>query len=92
MKKFSVTPKSFPFLILVTGGYICGCGKPNNIFSTYFQSTEDDHMDKPYLLEGINAMMDVASTINEFKRRKDLGESFHIQILFYCLYCVKWKR
>ena len=40
-------------------------------------------MDKPYLLEGINAMMDVASTINEFKRRKDLGESFHIQNVFY---------
>uniref|UniRef100_A0ABM0MY84 Flocculation protein FLO11-like n=1 Tax=Saccoglossus kowalevskii TaxID=10224 RepID=A0ABM0MY84_SACKO len=34
--------------------------------------TEDDHADKHNLLVAINTMTDVATAINEFKRRKDL--------------------
>lgn len=38
------------------------------------QTTEDDHADKAELLASINAMTDVATAINEYKRRKDLGK------------------
>ncbi|XP_070565083.1 rho guanine nucleotide exchange factor 38-like isoform X2 [Ptychodera flava] len=34
--------------------------------------TEEDHADKSNLLKAINTMTDVATAINEFKRRKDL--------------------
>ena len=36
-------------------------------------STEDNHPDKDKILQAINAMTDVATAINEYKRRKDLG-------------------
>ncbi|XP_074659754.1 dynamin-binding protein-like isoform X2 [Tubulanus polymorphus] len=36
------------------------------------KNTEDTHPDKPELLQAINAMTDVATAINEYKRRKDL--------------------
>ena len=42
--------------------------------SIYFQATEDDHPDKKQLRASIGAMTDVATAINEYKRRKDLGE------------------
>ena len=38
------------------------------------QSTEDDHPDKAHLIQAIDSMTDVAAMINEYKRRKDLGE------------------
>ena len=38
------------------------------------QYTEDDHEDKPNLQKAISTMTDVATAINEFKRRKDLGK------------------
>jgi len=38
------------------------------------QSTEEEHADKAPTLKAINAMTDVAQAINEYKRRKDLGE------------------
>ena len=47
------------------------------LFYLCFQSTEDSHKDKVEILNGINAMTDVAKAINEYKRRKDLG-NFHI--------------
>ena len=37
------------------------------------QATEDNHPDKAEILQAINAMTDVATAINEYKRRKDLG-------------------
>ncbi|KAK3102404.1 hypothetical protein FSP39_011155 [Pinctada imbricata] len=42
------------------------------LLNELFKSTEDDHPDKPEILAGINAMTDVATAINEYKRRKDL--------------------
>ena len=39
-----------------------------------FQSTEDDHPDKAAITNAIRAMTDVATAINEYKRRKDLGK------------------
>lgn len=40
----------------------------------YFQCTEDSHKDKPELLNAVKTMMDVATYINEYKRRKDIGK------------------
>jgi hypothetical protein len=40
----------------------------------YFQCTEDSHNDKPELLNAVRTMMEVATYINEYKRRKDIGE------------------
>ena len=37
------------------------------------QVTDESHPDKPHLLVAMTAMTEVAATINEFKRRKDLG-------------------
>jgi hypothetical protein len=39
-----------------------------------FQCTEDSHKDKPELLHAVRTMMDVATYINEYKRRKDIGK------------------
>ena len=39
-----------------------------------WQTTEDDHPDKPALIEARTAMTDVATAINEYKRQKDLGK------------------
>ncbi len=44
-------------------------------FSSFFQKyTPEIHGDKYNLLKAISVMTDVANAINEFKRRKDLGE------------------
>jgi len=40
------------------------------------QSTEDGHVDKLNLGTAINTMTNIASYINEYKRRKDLGKSY----------------
>ncbi|XP_062618724.1 dynamin-binding protein-like, partial [Saccostrea cucullata] len=42
------------------------------LLNELFKATEDDHPDKKEILTAINAMTDVASAINEYKRRKDL--------------------
>jgi hypothetical protein len=42
------------------------------LLSELVKVTEDDHVDKPHLLTAVAAMTDVAATINEYKRRKDL--------------------
>ena len=44
------------------------------------QYTPEIHRDKYNLLKAISVMADVANAINEFKRRKDLGEDVN-----YCL-------
>ena len=44
------------------------------------QYTPEIHRDKYNLLKAISVMADVANAINEFKRRKDLGEDVK-----YCL-------
>ncbi len=41
------------------------------------QCTEDDHADKQDLLKAVNMMADVATFINESKRRKDIGKNHH---------------
>ena len=38
------------------------------------QCTEDDHLDKQDLIKAKVLMSDVAASINESKRRKDIGE------------------
>jgi hypothetical protein len=38
------------------------------------QATEEDHPDKKEILNAINTMTEVASAINEYKRRTDLGQ------------------
>ncbi len=43
--------------------------------SSRCQATEEEHDDKKSLLQAINAMTDVAHAINEYKRRKDLGNN-----------------
>ncbi|XP_063400235.1 dynamin-binding protein-like [Mytilus trossulus] len=42
------------------------------LLNELIKSTEDSHEDKLEVLNGINAMTDVAAAINEYKRRKDL--------------------
>ncbi|XP_067655097.1 dynamin-binding protein-like [Haliotis asinina] len=42
------------------------------LLNELFKSTEDDHKDKQEIVKAINAMTDVATAINEYKRRKDL--------------------
>ncbi|XP_071100448.1 dynamin-binding protein-like isoform X2 [Haliotis cracherodii] len=42
------------------------------LLNELFKSTEDDHKDKHEIVKAINAMTDVATAINEYKRRKDL--------------------
>lgn len=42
------------------------------------QYTPEIHRDKYNLLKAISVMADVANAINEFKRRKDLGEDVNI--------------
>lgn len=42
----------------------------------FFQCTEDDHPDKPKILEAANVMADVASYINEYKRKKELASKY----------------
>ena len=39
------------------------------------QNTEEDHDDKRHLVSAMSVMTQVAAAINEFKRRKDLGQS-----------------
>ena len=46
------------------------------------QSTEGDHPDKVAIANAIRAMTDVATAINEYKRRKDLGESTFLFVGF----------
>ena len=46
----------------------------NAFICILLQATEEEHQDKASLLKAINAMTDVAHAINEYKRRKDLGE------------------
>ena len=50
---------------------VCTC---NHFICALLQSTEEDHPDKKDILNAINCMTDVASTINEYKRRTDLGK------------------
>lgn len=38
------------------------------------QNTEDGHDDKEEIEKAIREMTDVAKAINEYKRRKDLGQ------------------
>ena len=45
-----------------------------------FQCTEDDHPDKVAITNAIRAMTDVATAINEYKRRKDLGQSVFLSV------------
>ncbi|XP_046555696.1 LOW QUALITY PROTEIN: dynamin-binding protein-like [Haliotis rubra] len=42
------------------------------LLNELFKSTEDDHKDKQEIVKAISAMTDVATAINEYKRRKDL--------------------
>lgn len=43
-----------------------------------FQSTEEDHSDYRHLMDAVQVMTEVVMAINEFKRRKDLGQClFH---------------
>ena len=42
------------------------------LISELIKATEDDHPDKKHLLEAVHKMTDVATHINEYKRRKDL--------------------
>lgn len=48
-------------------------------FPLFSKSTEETHADKCHLVDAVNGMTDVAAAINEFKRRKDLGQ---LKILF----------
>ena len=48
----------------------------STLYGALFQSTEEDHADFRHLQAAVVAMRDVAVAINEFKRRKDLGENF----------------
>ncbi|KAJ8298585.1 hypothetical protein KUTeg_022645 [Tegillarca granosa] len=49
------------------------CRNHDEVISLLEKATEDDHKDKTCTLAAINAMADVATAINEYKRRKDLG-------------------
>ena len=42
------------------------------------QCTEDEHPDKAAIIKAIRSMTDVATAINEYKRRKDLGMYWRI--------------
>jgi len=44
------------------------------ILNELIKCTEDTHKDKPELLNAVKTMMEVATYINEYKRRKDIGE------------------
>lgn len=47
-----------------------------HLMMVQLQSTEDGHVDKLHLGTAINTMTNIASYINEYKRRKDLGKSY----------------
>ncbi|XP_054710835.1 rho guanine nucleotide exchange factor 38-like, partial [Uloborus diversus] len=42
------------------------------LLNELLKCTEDGHPDKPALLQAVNLMTDVATAVNEFKRKKDL--------------------
>ena len=44
------------------------------ILSELIKCTEEEHNDRPDLIKAVEIMGDVASFINESKRRKDIGE------------------
>ncbi len=53
------------YFVLLTNGCL---------FFSHTQYTEDGHEDKENLQKAITTMTEVATAINEFKRRKDLGK------------------
>ncbi|XP_069693498.1 dynamin-binding protein-like isoform X2 [Periplaneta americana] len=46
------------------------------ILNELIKCTEDSHKDKPELLNAVRTMMDVATYINEYKRRKDIVSKY----------------
>lgn len=46
------------------------------IYISIFQLSPDDDQDRESIQEAIKILRNVASAINEFKRRKDLGENY----------------
>jgi hypothetical protein len=54
-----------------------------NVCVFFSQCTEDSHRDKPELLNAVRTMMDVATYINEYKRRKDIGELMLDLTIYY---------
>lgn len=69
------------------------------LLNELFKSTEDGHPDKAAIMNAIRAMTDVATAINEYKRRKDLvykykkdsDQSFSNKIAKLSLHSIKKK-